>query len=681
MKKIILLFVFSVMSTIYSKGQIKRCFTDEYTKEEMQKDPHYAINRESLEKFTEQFSRSQEMQKTKRGTHALPYIIPVVFHVLHNYGPENVSDIEIIEALRQMNLNFRKLNEDTSDIIPPFKQIASDCEIEFRLANIDPNGNCTNGIEHIVTQKTYLANNNSKISGWPSNKYVNIWLANSLENSGAAAYAQFPGGDRSVDGIMCLYYAVDNPRRTLTHEMGHCLNLQHIWGNGSQGSDCGNDLVDDTPITPGYSAGTCLLNVSTCNPPVLENTQNYMDYSDCRNMYTAGQKVRMHACLNSFISGRNNLWQDSNLVATGTNGSIANVCIPKPDFQTSRSFACFNDVVQFTDASWNANVTNWNWSFPGGNPSTSILQNPSVTYSTSGVYSAKLVVSNASGSDSITKNAVVRVTTVPLNTIPYVESFEDSASFPGNDGWIENLTGGATWGRVTNAGSTGSSSIKMSNYINSTGAVDSWISPSFDFSNVGAPVTISFKVANAQRNSTSNDELALFYSTNCSQTWVPTSYVKSGAQLATSGVVSSNFTPNNPSQWREESLIVNAVKLKPNVRFKFQNTCDHGNNVFIDDINITGLIDGINDLGEMQSEITLYPNPTSGIAVINFSLLKSSTTRIEVKDILGKIIVLIPTEAIEAGIHEYKLPVLPSGIYMVNLIINNKNHILKLVVS
>ena len=681
MKKKILLLVFSVLINFYSKGQIKRCFTDEYTKEEMQRDPQFTINREALEKFTEQFSRSQQMQQTNRGTHALPYIIPIVFHVLHNYGPENVSDDEIIEAVRQMNLSFRKLNEDTVDIIPSFKQIAADCEIEFRLASIDPNGNCTNGIEHIVTQKTYLANNRSKISGWPNNKYVNIWLANSLENSGAAAYAQFPGGDGSVDGIMCLYYAVNNLRRTLTHEMGHCLNLQHIWGNASQGVGCGDDLVDDTPITPGYSAGTCILNVSTCNPPVLENSQNYMDYSDCRNMYTAGQKVRMHACLNSFISGRNNLWQDSNLVATGTNGSPVNVCIPKSDFYTNRSYACLNEVVQFSDASSNAIVTNWNWFFPGGNPSTSTLQNPSVTYLASGVYSAKLVVSNATGSDSTTKNDVVRVTTVPLNAIPYVESFEDSASFPGNDGWVENLTGGVTWARVTNTGSTGTASIKMNNYINATGAVDSWISPSFDFSTVGAPVTISFKVANAQRNSSSNDELSLFYSMNCGQTWVPANYVKSGAQLATSGVVSSNFTPNNPSQWREESVIVNAVKMKPNVRFKFQNTCDHGNNVFIDDINITGLIDGVNDFNEMQSEISMFPNPTTGLAEINFSLSKSYPVRIEIKNILGKVITKISDETLEAGIHEFKLPVLPSGIYLVNLVINNKNHILKLVVS
>ena len=221
----------------------------------------------------------------------------------------------------------------------------------------------------------------------------------------------------------------------------------------------------------------------------------------------------------------------------------------------------------------------------------------------------------------------------------------------------------------------------MNNYINATGAVDSWISPSFDFSTVGAPVIISFKVANAQRNSSSNDELSLFYSMNCGQTWVPTNYVKSGALLATSGVVSSNFTPNNPSQWREESVIVNAVKLKPNVRFKFQNTCDHGNNVFIDDINITGLIDGVNDFNEMQSEISMFPNPTTGLAEINFSLSKSYPVRIEIKNILGKVITKISDETLEAGIHEFKLPVLPSGIYLVNLVINNKNHILKLVVS
>ena len=679
MKKQIFFLSIVIVFSFKLNAQTPECITEEYTKIEMQGDPQFAKNREALEKFTKQFSYSQQKQISQNRTGALPYIIPIVFHILHDFGPENLSDSAVIEAVRLLNLSYRKLNADTADIVPPFIPIAADSEIEFRLATIDPFGNCTNGIQHIATQKTYSANNSSKINGWPNNKYLNIWVANSLENSGAVAYAQYPGGNGATDGVMSIYTAINNARRTLTHEIGHCLNLQHIWGNNNTaGATCGDDQVNDTPVTQGFSG--CNLSGSICNPPLLENAQNYMDYSDCRNMYTSGQKLRMHATLNSIISGRNNLWTSTNLIATGTDGTNTNVCAPVAEFIVNERYACSKDSVRFTDLSWNGTVTNWNWSFPGGSPATSNLQNPSVVFQ-AGIHGATLRVSNSSGSDSITKTSLVRVTDAPLNTIPFIESFEDSASFPGNDGYILNPDGANAWVRVTNAGSTGNFSIMMNNYISAAGTIDEWITPSMDFSGITFPITFSFKVANAQRSSTSNDELKLFYSINCGKTWLPTSFSKAGSILSTSGLSTIAYKPNNLSQWRQESVIVNAVKLKPNVRFKFQNNSDHGNNTFIDDINITGVSTGVHGIDELQTEFSLYPNPTSDVTAITFSLSKSYKTRIEVKDILGRIVTTVLNENLAAGTHEYKLPVLNSGIYIVDLIINNKHHVRKLVVS
>ena len=681
MKKLIFLLALAGQFNFTLKAQYAHCFTEEYTKAEMQRDPQFARNREALERFTEQYTQARQVQSSNRRTSGLPYIIPIVFHILHNYGPENVSDDLIIEAVRLMNLDYRKLNADTTDIVPSFKQIAADCEIEFRLATIDPLGNCTNGIEHIVTQKTYMANDGSKLNPWPNNKYYNIWVANSLQNTGAAAYAYYPGASGAIDGVMCGYTYVNNIGKTLTHEAGHSFNLQHIWGNNNNaGVTCGDDQVGDTPITKGFN-NTCDLSASVCNPPIIENVQNYMDYTSCTNMFTTGQKVRMHATLNSTISGRNNLWSSANLIATGTDGSPVNVCVPISDFKSDYSYSCANDSVHFTDHSWKGAVANWNWSFPAGSPATSNLKNPSVAYSAAGIYNATLRVSNASGADSITKVSVVRITAASLNTIPFIESFEDSASFPGNDGFVLNPGGGDTWSRVTNAGATGIASIKMSNYTSASGSVDEWITPSFDFSSINSPVTISFKVANAQRNSTSVDELKLYYSLNCGRSWSSTSYSKSGAGLATAGIVTSNFTPNNPSQWRQETVSVNPVKLKPNVRFKFQNNSNHGNNTYIDDINITGIYNGVNDLDELQTDFSLYPNPTAGVTTVNFSLSKSYNVRLEVKDILGRNVSTVFDETLGVGIHERKLPVLTSGIYLVDITINSKHYVRKLVVS
>ena len=659
-----------------------RCTTDEDNREQMKNDPQFVKNREALEIFTQQYIHDQQTKGLMRGTHALPYIIPVVFHVLHNYGPENVPDDLIIESVRLMNVDFRKMNADTVSIHPAFKQIAADCEIEFRLATIDPFGNCTNGIEHIVSQKTYSANSSSKIHDWPNNKYLNIWVANTLESQTAAASTQFPGGPGATDGILCWYTYVSNTQRTLTHEAGHYFNLYHVWGfNNTAGVTCGDDLVNDTPISKGHNPGDCDHSTNLCNPPIVENLENYMDYSYCNFMFTTGQKVRMHALLNSTINGRNNLWTNSNLIATGTFGSPV-TCAPISDFIANYAYACSGDSVHFFDLSWNATVTNWNWSFPGGSPSTSTLSNPSVLYTTSGYKNISLKVSNSAGADSITKTSVVFVTTNALNNIPYVESFEDSSSFPGNDGYVLNPDGLTAWTRVTNtAGSNGVSSIMINNYVSAAGSVDEWVTPSFDFSGISAPITISFKVSNAQRNSGSSDELKLFYTFNCGRTWLSTSYSKAGSLLATAGINPASFRPVIASQWRDETVAINTVHNKSNVRFKFQNTSNHGNNTYIDDINITGNGVGIKDIDELQTGFSVYPNPTSGNAVVTFSLSKSGNVKLEIKDILGQTVSKVVDEITGAGIHERKLPALSSGLYLIELTVINKHDVRKLVVS
>lgn len=662
-----------------------RCYTTDYYVKALAENPIYYQVADDLENFTKQYIQNLNVQKNS----GVVYTIPLVFHILHDYGSENVDDAVIIEAVRQINVDFRKQNADTTAIVPAFKALAADCEIEFKLATIDPLGNCTNGIEHIYTKETYLADNDSKTEVgrmvWPNNKYLNIWVAHTLANPGAAAWANYPGQASNLnDGIMCWYTYVDNFNNTLTHELGHSLNLPHVWGSTNEpGVSCGDDGVSDTPITKGFNQGTnCPLNAAICNPPIIENVQNYMEYSFCDNMFTIGQKNRMQAALNSSVGGRNNLWTNTNLLATGTDGSTPQICAPKADFKVTYDNGCSIDSIEFTDQSWRAGVTNWNWSFPGGNPSTSNLKNPKVLFPAAGQYDVTLVASNATGSDTVTKSQVVRITANPLNNVPFVEGFEDPNSFPGNDGWIQNLNADAiTWQRITNAASTGTSSIRINNYTNTAGNIDEWISPSLDFSNIDFPVVITFKIAAAQRSSATQDQLRLFYSLNCGKSWAGTSYSRTGAALATAGIVPANFTPNNPSQWREETVTVNAVKLKPNVRFKFQNISDHGNNVYIDDINMTGNIVGIDEEEVVQTGFSVYPNPTSGSSFVEYFLIKSATVSLEVKDILGKTVARIYNDDLTDGDHKHEIPALSTGVYLIELTVNNKKHIKKLVVS
>ncbi|MBK8364865.1 MAG: T9SS type A sorting domain-containing protein [Bacteroidetes bacterium] len=680
MKKTLLAFVIAASVATGSFAQELRCYTTEKHNEAIKNNPALIRQMEELQKFTQEFGRTTR-------TSGVVYTIPVVFHILHNYGPENISDAQIYDAMRILNEDYRKLNADTTSIVASFQGIASDSEIEFRLATIDPNGNCTNGIDRIVTQLTYLAADPAKLNPWPNNKYLNIWVANSLENTGAAAYAYYPGAapTASVDGVMSRHNYVGSigtssstGARTLTHEIGHCFNLAHVWGSTNQpGVACGDDLVTDTPETMGHTS--CDLSSSICNPPLIENVQNYMEYSFCEHMFTQGQSARMRIALNSPIGGRNNLWQPSNLTATGVSGP-PQLCTPIADFDLNYQLVCEGGDITFYDLSWNGRVGNWNWSFPGGVPSTSTDSSPTINYPTAGIYPATLSVSNATGTDSITRTSLIYVSSSQVASVPYIENFEDTASVPGNNGFLLNPDNGTTWTRVTNAAVSGTASIKINNFTNVKGQIDEWIMPAMDFSNITAPVSMTFYVANARRSSTSEDELKFAGSVNCGTSW-QTRYNKSGATLATvATVVSSNFTPN-VSQWRKETVTLNPFKLLPNVRFKFTNTSDRGNNTYIDSINITGTIVNVDEMDEIQLGFALYPNPTTESSTVQFKLSTKQNVILDVKNILGETIRKVVSDELEGGLHEIMLPALPKGIYMIDLYTGNKHHVRRLIVS
>ncbi len=679
MKKFLLAFILAGTIATLSSAQEQHCFTMEMDNQATLKDPEMLRQRQVLENFIQHYATAEKRNN------GIVYVIPIVFHILHNYGGENISDAQVLDQVRILNRDFRRLNADTINLVPAFQGHAADSEIEFRLPSIDPNGNCTNGIDRIQTMLTFGANDQSKLNPWPNNKYFNVWVASSLENTGAAAYAYYPGASSAIDGVLCLNTYIgsigsSNPNRSrvLTHEIGHSMNLAHVWGStNSPGVACGDDNVSDTPETKGWTS--CYLSASVCNPPIVENVQNYMEYSYCDVMFTEGQKTRMQATLNSSVSGRNNLWTAGNLLATGvTQGP--QVCTPIADFGVNKTLTCQNSDVTFFDLSWNGIVGTRSWSFPGGVPSTSTDSLPVVSYPNPGVYSASLVVSNATGTDSITRSSLVYVSASSTANNPYIESFEDTSSFPGASGLLLNEDNGVTWARVTNAAASGIASIKINNYSNTPGEIDEWLMPPMDFSNLSSPIVMTFYVANAQRNSTSDDKLSFYGSINCGANW-QLRYNKSGATLATTNSpVSSNFTPSS-SDWRQETVYLNPFKLIPNVRFKFTNTSDRGNNTFIDNINISGSFVNVDEIDETQLGFALYPNPTTESSTVQFKLSKNQSVSLEVKNILGQSISTVVNEEMQVGLHEIQLPELPKGIYMIDLITGSKHHVRRLIVS
>ena len=282
---------------------------------QLRADPDRVRRLQALEEFTALYQHP--LSKRSANT------IPVVVHVLYRTGVENISQAQVISQIRVLNEDFRRLNADRDDA---WSQ-ASDTEIEFCLASIDPDGRATTGIlrtqtnvEEFGVRDAVKFSSSGGADAWPAGDYLNIWVCNIGHD--ILGYAQYPGGSALTDGVVIDYRffgaegSVEAPYdlgRTTTHEVGHWLNLHHVWGDGGCGA---SDLVADTPDSDGPHLG-CGHSRTTCGSEDM--IQNYMDYTDdaCMNLFTAGQKGRMQATL---ASTRSSLLRSHGCGAPGGGG-------------------------------------------------------------------------------------------------------------------------------------------------------------------------------------------------------------------------------------------------------------------------------------------------------------------------------------------------------------------------
>ena len=306
MKKTITLSIMSFLFAFCAFAQVDReCATMKNLEYRKQNDPQLAQRMEDIETFTRQ--KLQQMDSNSQNKVVGDIItLPVVIHVLYRNATENISVAQIQSQLDVLNEDFRRTNPDADNT---WSQ-AADTQIEFCLATVDPNGNATTGITRkSTTRRDWGTSDDMKrsstggIDPWDTSQYLNMWVVPQMLSNGGTilGYAQFPGGSAATDGVVMGYNyfgrvgAVSAPfdgGRTTTHEVGHFLNLRHIWGD----SNCGNDFVSDTP-THQTSNGGCPVGQVSCGS--TDMVQNYMDYTNdsCMNLFTTGQKNRMRAVL------------------------------------------------------------------------------------------------------------------------------------------------------------------------------------------------------------------------------------------------------------------------------------------------------------------------------------------------------------------------------------------------
>ncbi len=513
-------------------------------------------------------------------------VIPVVVHVLHQGGSENISDQTIQQGIAKLNEDFRAMNSDTAQVRSIFKPLIADMNFEFRLAKVDPDGYCTNGIVRHFTAATDAGGDNAiKDFYWPTNRYLNIYVVKKIATSQSGTilgYSYLPhmAANQKRDGVVMVYYEMRNHNRTLTHEVGHYLGLWHTFQGGCSAT---NDGVDDTPPTQGSNFHTgCNPSQNTCSidsPDLPDQWENYMDYSDCPRMFTLGQKQRVDMMFSNY---RSYLSSTANLQATGVYDNNY-TCNPRADFELSRSVICAGDQVQLTNTSQYKGNVSFSWDFPGGTPSSSNAAAPTVTYNNPGAYSISLTVTQ--GSESKTKTVPKAVTVLPSSPLINHQAWLDPIGSSLADWQLPPGTQGHAW-EVTNKASFSSPySVFFDNYNDGVkGEYVSFYLPPVDVTLLDEKI-FRFKYAYAQYDGQDKDMLIVYGSKNCGQSWAPLWY-KEGAQLATvPGLVLRSFVPAKSSDW--DSLEINLASRyanEHNVILRFEFRSGKQNNIYIDDL-------------------------------------------------------------------------------------------------
>jgi hypothetical protein len=663
-------------------------------------------------------------QNAGKAAAAPVYTIPVVFHILHLGGPENISDQVAIDALKQVNTDFAAAGTDFTTIFAPFQALYINSDIKFMLAKKDPNGNCTNGIEHIYDARTVWdrnppssASNPALFNGivWPATKYLNIIIVKEIvaapnQNGTVVGYTFLPGTfspNGVADAIVYNYgFLTGLNARSLSHEVGHWLSLIHTFGNTNNpgvvcGSTAGGDQVSDTPDTKG-NFSTCPLSSTntafTCTSPnptntanYYQNVENFMDYSSCPKNFTTGQTNRMRAALAAAAGGRNNLSTPANLIATDVDG--IGTCAPVAEFlpfynSTITFSVCSGGSLNMKDFSYNGTISSYQWAADNGaviaNPTASLT---SVNFPTPGITTITLTVNNGQGSSTKIKTINVANGTAII-TANYFESFENSG-VPAN--WAVTNVGNdaVTWAQTTVAAKDGSGSYFLDGTQATVSQQDILTMPVMDVVNNPNNI-LTFAYAYAKQTATHNDKLVFQGSLDCGGTWTDVVNLSASTMAAGSGgTTSTPFVPGS-SQWKTVDVTTYPYWFNfantQSALFRFVFTEDAttglGNRLFLDAVDF-GNPNGLNEIAK-NYKLNLFPNPSNGAATIKFNLNESATVTVNVVDMLGKDVLPATVSNYNAG--EQAITVnnnssLSKGIYFVNISINGSKMAKKLVIN
>jgi len=671
------------------------------------------------------YQRLETMGATQqRGTTAAADVtIPVVVHVIHADGADNISDAQIASAIELLNIDYQKQNADTASTLPLFQPLAAAIGFRFRLAKLDPSGGCTTGITRHYAPGLVVDDFSGRVQSlvsWDTQRYLNIWVVNAIAVPGLSGtiggYSPLPQmAAGPMDGLVVRHdyfgnLGTSSPtnalKRVATHEIGHHFGLLHTWGSGyvSSGDCTDTDYVADTPPTDGTTS--CNLSYAPCGP--VTNVQNYMDYSGCPTMFTQGQRTLVRNVLQTI---RTQVSTPTNLLATGTNdGYVASPCAPVAQFYPSQTVVCEGSAVTFYDQSYNVapgTALTYNWSFPGGTPATSTAAAPTVTYATAGFYDVSLTVRNTVGSSApATVSQLIQVSGASSGEVaPLAESFEPYTTFPNyypaptqrnyatrfesatnqaaGNGWLRRQAS------ATIAAADGNAYLWVPNRAISGGfgtATSTLITPNIDLRGLTNPV-LSFSEFYGAASAAANVALTVAFSLDCGTTWTDAATYNDAQLNLTGSAYLRNAAPASPADWRTLHLpIAPAYRQSPHFKVRFTATHDAAvadNPLYFDKLTISDVLSTPSAL--TQRSIRVFPNPLTPATAVQLDLPASAQVQVILTDLLGREVLRLPGRRYPAG--ALKLPLAPaasllrSGVYVLHLSLDGKTYSTKLTVE
>lgn len=666
-------FIEFTANNVDSATNVKKCGSWEYLQKQKAEDSELEYKITSLESEINRWinDNEDELKSIKSVT-----TIPVVVHIIYNASYENISDTRIYEQINVLNKDFRNQNTDGASVPSIFQSSRGDCQLEFCLAQRTPTGIATTGIERRQTTIIEFQQDDAMkyysqggLNAWNPTKYLNIWVCNL--GGGLGGYAQFPAQINSTYGVVLCYKYVGltsatypyNKGRIATHEIGHCFNLIHIWGDDS-GACTGTDNCNDTPNQADKNTGCPSFPHITCGNSG-DMSMNFMDYSydACSYLFTNNQATRVSAVINTVLAS----------LKTSDGCIPVNQGFPVAEFVGSQQVIPTGGNVQFTDNSTGIPTT-WAWNF--GDGYTSSAQNPSHYYNTAGIYTVRLDVSNSFGSDTKVKYAYIVVgnNNMICDTISPVSSFK-----PCGDSLVYYASNGG--GFVTGN--------------NSQGHIEK--AQKFIFSGTGFSIQ-GIWCYNIKMSGSSGNTYVKLYSENPS-TKAPYSLLGTSSSIQMSGINPSGLTyytfstPVNitssffasvvlPSV-AGDTLVVVSTKIGcySDDSLSWEHWADgtwrsiehawnaNGQGLKIDLIMfpvICSISTGIENVSIVDG-ITIFPNPVNNIVNIKYYNSATQVTKVLLYDVLGK---LVKTIEVEKKLDEVQIDLtgIREGIYCMSII-------------